>query len=67
MMDRGRQVAPKGEAHGRAKLTDADVRTVRSTYISGSSEFGTRALARRFGVAHTLISMIVNRKIWSHA
>lgn len=65
-VERGRHVAPKGEAHGRAKLTADDVRAIRSEYVRGSSEFGQTALAHRFGVHHTLIGLIIRRKSWAH-
>ena len=63
-VERGRHA--RGESHGRAKLTEADVREIRTSYVRGSSEFGVCALARRFGVATSGISDIVNRKLWTH-
>lgn len=64
MMERGRQA--KGEACGMAKLTEDDVRAIRAAYVFGSSVHGQLSLAGRFGVAQTLIGMIVRREIWSH-
>jgi len=66
MDERGRRVTPKGEARGRAKLTDDDIRTIRAALVPGCPINGTRALARRFGVSHSVISRIIHRKIWSH-
>lgn len=64
--ERGRQVTPRGVAHGSAKLTEDDVRTIRATYVPRSREFSTYALARRFGVCAELIGFIVRRKLWVH-
>lgn len=64
--ERGRHVALKGENHGLSKLTKADVLSIRAEYVHGSREFGQCALARRFGVAQSLISQTVHRKTWKH-
>lgn len=64
--ERGRRVAPKGSAHGRAKLTEADVSAIRAEHVRGSSENGLVALAWRFGVDHSVVGLIVNRKRWTH-
>ncbi len=66
MVERGRQVCQKGEVNGRAKLTDADVRTIRSEYVPGSRTHGQRAIAGRFGVAVSIIGRIGRREIWGH-
>lgn len=66
MMERGRNAQAKGEANGSAKLTEADVRTIRATYVSGCREFGQHALGRRFGVTQSVICDIVRREIWAH-
>lgn len=68
MDERGRRnpTGLKGEAHGSAKLTEADIRTVRATYIPGSRAHGQSALAIRFGVSAATISLIVNHKRWPH-
>lgn len=50
-----------GEGHGCAKLTAERVREIRSLRRQGVTLI---ALARQFGVAHSLISMICLRKIW---
>lgn len=50
----------KGEANGRAKLTEADVAEIRLN-PGGCSQ---RALAKRFGVARTLIQRIQQGKAW---
>ena len=44
------------------KLTEEQVRFVRDNYKPRDTEFGARALADRFGICHSEISRIVNRK-----
>lgn len=58
MLAKGR--GAKGELSGAAKLTAADVLTIRA-----SSETGG-ALASRFGVAKSLIRQIRHRRVWAH-
>lgn len=51
-----------GENHGRAKLTEADVRTIRSCQgIERQID-----VARRYGVSGTAIKLIWKRKNWAH-
>ena len=64
MVERGRQA--RGEAVGSAKLTEAHVREIRADYTRGSRTHGQQALARRFGVDQSLISLIVSRQSWAH-
>ncbi len=59
-MERGR--APKGEGHHGAKLTEDNVRYIRS--MRGQTT--QQALADEFGVSRPRISKIWNRKSWSH-
>ena len=54
----------KGEAHGRAKLSEVDIKTIRDRYIRGSKEHGLSAIAKDFGVAFQTVSKIVNRHRW---
>lgn len=51
---------PRGETHGMAKLTEADVRAIRS-----SNEI-QRTLAARLGVTKATISIIRNYLTWKH-
>jgi len=69
MVERGRHRSPglKGETNPSAKLTEADIRTIRSTYVPGDREFSQRALARRFGVTQATISLVVRRESWGCA
>jgi len=54
---KGRQA--RGERHGRAKLTEADVLAIRAR-----SHEPQRVLATEFGVSRSRISRIVNYKEW---
>lgn len=61
---RGRGRNAKGEQHGNAKLTEAEVLEIRRRYIPYI--VSQRTLAEEFGVVHSQISDIVNRKKWTH-
>ena len=54
----------KGEAHGRAKLSEVDIKTIRDRYIRGSKVHGLLAIAKDFGVAFQTVSKIINRHRW---
>ena len=51
---------PKGEQHGKSKLTDDDVRAIR-----GSTE-SNAALARRLGVDRSTVRRARSGEAWSH-
>lgn len=53
----------RGERHGRAKLTAADVREVRDRIERGETQ---RSIALHFGVAQQSISEIATGKTWGH-
>jgi hypothetical protein len=53
----------RGEAAGPSKLTESAVREIREMSSAG---VGQRRLAERFGVNQSAISLIVNRKTWTH-
>ena len=53
-----------GIAHGRAKLTEDDVREIRRLYAMGC--ISQRGLARRFMVSQRTICQIVRRELWKH-
>lgn len=57
-----------GEAHGKSKLTDADVREIRLAYFSGLQPGGVRigmeALGKRYGVSNTAVKNIIHRNTW---
>lgn len=50
----------RGSSHGRAKLTEEQVRHIRASVEP------VKILAVRHGVSDTLIRMIVNNRIWKH-
>jgi hypothetical protein len=57
---------PKGEKHGRSKLTEEQVKYIRENYIPYDSQFGTRALGRKFSVSQRTICIIIKNKTWKH-
>lgn len=62
MAAKGRERTPmlQGERHGEAKLTDSAVRDIRTSDLSGV------ALAVRYGVSPSLVSLVRRRKAWTH-
>ena len=64
MVKRKRQRPRRGEKHGRSVLKEADIHAIRVLYESG--EFTQKQLAERFGVKRGYISLLVNRKSWTH-
>ncbi len=60
---RGEKVANKGVKNGNSKLNDTIVREIRQLRLEGRTIV---EIARRYGVDHTLISMIARGKIWKH-
>jgi hypothetical protein len=61
MVEKGRQA--KGEKHGRAKLTEADVLEIRRRIAAGESQ---SSIAADFGIHHTTVGAIKSGKRWSH-
>ena len=55
-----------GERSHCAKLTDAVVRWIRSVYIKGDPEYGSRPLSRRLGVSSHTMDKVVSGKAWRH-
>lgn len=56
----------RGMCNINAKLTNDDVRYIRKVYVPRHKEYGVRALSRKFGVSHFIISKIVNNMRWRH-
>ena len=54
----------RGEAHGRAKLTETQVNAIRQEHSDGASQ---AALGRKYGVGESTIRYIVQRKSWAHS
>ncbi|WP_250476734.1 MULTISPECIES: HNH endonuclease [unclassified Caballeronia] len=51
-----------GARNGNSKLAEEQVRAIRAEYVRGSKEYGGAALARKYGVSESLVSLIVRRK-----
>jgi hypothetical protein len=73
MMDKARNRATvcretydkhRGEKHGRAKLSEAQVREIRRLYASG--EYTQCRLGIEFGVSNVAIRLILRRINWAH-
>lgn len=60
---RGTNNPSKGEAHGSAKLTEGEVRTIRIAYENGG--ITQRALAAQFSVSQRTINKIVRKIGWT--
>lgn len=54
---------PTGENHWWVKLTESDVRSIRTEYAAGGVT--QSELAKKFGVSQTLVSSIVRRVTWT--
>ena len=57
-------LCPRGEQKTLHKLTYEDVAYIRQHYKSGSREFGSRALGRKFGVSNVTIIKILRNEYW---
>lgn len=62
MLRKGRGHKARGEGHGRAKLTTAQVVEARQLNSAGASQ---ASLARHFGISKSTMHQIVRRKNWS--
>lgn len=60
----GEKMARKGTNSGMAKLNDAQVLEIRSLVEKGT--ISQRAIAKLYGMSHTMIQDIVSRKHWTH-
>lgn len=58
----------RGQSHKLAKLSENDVRAIRAAYRpgKGGGDFGSKPLAKKYGVAHSLVWRIIKRKSWPH-
>lgn len=54
---------PKGSAHGRARLTEAQIPLIREMLAQGLPQY---VIAEKFGVHQTTIACIAVRKTWGH-
>lgn len=63
----GAAKANPGERNGRALLTREQVRAIRSSYVKRSRIFGSRQLAKQFGVSDGQIRAVAGGKAWKEA
>lgn len=54
----------RGDRHGRAKVTEADVRAIRLAYANG--EASQSQIGARYGITQAVVGRIINRKSWAH-
>jgi group I intron endonuclease len=59
----GMSIAKRGENHANAKLTNADILTIRTLRTGGAL---LRDIGARFGLTTAAVSKIANRQTWSH-
>jgi hypothetical protein len=57
-------IPKSGESHGRAVLTEKDVKEIRERYIRRSRTNGTGALAKEYGVTQATIYDVVANRSW---
>ena len=53
----------RGEQHYKARLTESDVREIRSRFLQGET---SRSLGQAFGVCKSNVLFVVHRKTWKH-
>lgn len=61
--NRGKQQFKNGKEHIGSKLNEFDVVTIREQFLKGFSQSN---LSVKYSVCQSLISRIVNRKLWTH-
>ena len=64
MVGKHRQRAVHGEAHGRSKMTDAQVIEMR--HLRATQNWLQEDLALRYGIKRNTVSTILSRKNWAH-
>jgi len=57
------EIVPKGENHGRSKLTEDDIHQIRILY---EFNYTLKELGKLYGVSFANISRIIRREAWSH-
>lgn len=56
----------KGEQVKQSKLTEAQVRDIRKSYVRSDPSFGGKSLATKYNVSVATISLIIKNKVWKH-
>lgn len=64
MIKKGRDRKAVGENVWQSKLKEKEIRQIRILYNTG--KYSTRELGKKFGVSHTPIIKIINKKTWKH-
>jgi hypothetical protein len=55
-----------GTDYEHTKLSEDDVKYIRENYIPKHTEFGGRALSKKFGIGEAQISRIIHHTRWTH-
>lgn len=55
-----------GTENSSSKLSEEEVLFIRANYKPYDKEFGARGLGRKFGVAHSVVSKIINNKSYKN-
>jgi len=55
-----------GESCYNSKLTEIDVKYIRENYMKGDSNWGVRAISRKYNVSRKTIMDLLNNKTWRH-
>ncbi len=58
--------AQKGSKNINAKLTDDEVREIRKNYVWQSKEFGTVALAKKYGITNAAIGKVIRHETYTN-
>lgn len=64
--EKGRTVINMGENHGRAKLTEEQIREIRQRYKPKHHRNGAAAMAREFNVNRSTIERAIHGIYWKH-
>jgi hypothetical protein len=62
----GLKTSRVGSANTNSKLTNDEVREIRKAYVSYSKEFGTVALAKKYGVTNRVVGLVVSMKAYKN-
>lgn len=66
MISKGRAVRERGEDRYNARLTEDDIREIRRRCVRWDKLNSQTALAKEFGVYHTMIHAIITGRRWKH-
>ena len=63
-VSKGRNVNQRGQKHGMAKLTDADVIEIRRRFET--ERVSKRTLSVEFGISDVMVGLIIRKVCWKH-